>query len=157
MSLAQHNATRRLNRDGCPGKFIAADPSRPLTQVPNVHGGFAEWLLGKVDEAWSFIGKSIMEEARARIQMNIRMLGVRLLGIKGFTMTASDGSIVGKNGQGKISAPLLIVLNLLPGLIFGGSFLFLSGAVVPEYEYASGSSRYGLSDRQWVGCVFSTG
>jgi membrane protease YdiL (CAAX protease family) len=50
-------------------------------------------------------------------------------------MTASDGSIVGKNGQGKISAPLLIVLNLLPGLILGGCFLLLSGVF----------ARHGLS------------
>lgn len=50
-------------------------------------------------------------------------------------MTASDGSIVGKNGQGKIPAPLLIVLNLLPGLILGGCFILLSGVF----------SRHGLS------------
>jgi membrane protease YdiL (CAAX protease family) len=42
----------------------------------------------------------------------------------------SDITILGRNGQGKISGPLLIVLNLLPGLIFGGFFLLLSSVFV---------------------------
>jgi|OpeIllAssembly_1097287.scaffolds.fasta_scaffold252742_2 hypothetical protein len=42
----------------------------------------------------------------------------------------SDVTILGRNGQGKISGPLLIVLSLLPGLIFGGFFLFLSSVFI---------------------------
>jgi CAAX protease family protein len=42
----------------------------------------------------------------------------------------SDMTILGRNGQGKISGLLLVVLNLLPGLILGGFFLLLSGVFV---------------------------
>jgi membrane protease YdiL (CAAX protease family) len=42
----------------------------------------------------------------------------------------SEIAIFGKNGQGKISEPLLIVLHLLPGLIFGGFFLLLSSVFI---------------------------
>ena len=42
----------------------------------------------------------------------------------------SDITTLGRNGQGKIPGPLLIVLNLLPGLILGGFFLLLSSVFV---------------------------
>ena len=42
----------------------------------------------------------------------------------------SDITIFGKNGQGKISGPMLIVFHLLPGLIFGGFFLLLSSVFI---------------------------
>ena len=42
----------------------------------------------------------------------------------------SDITIFGRNGQGKLSGSLLIVLHLLPGLIFGGFFLLLSSVFI---------------------------
>ena len=42
----------------------------------------------------------------------------------------SDITIFGRVGQGKISGPLLIVLHLLPGIIFGGFFLLLSSVFI---------------------------
>jgi uncharacterized protein len=43
---------------------------------------------------------------------------------------SSDITIFGRDGQGRISGLLLIVLNLLPGLLFGGFFFLLSGVFV---------------------------
>ena len=43
---------------------------------------------------------------------------------------SSDITIFGRNGQGKISGSLLIVLHLLPGIIFCGFFLLLSSVFI---------------------------
>jgi membrane protease YdiL (CAAX protease family) len=45
-------------------------------------------------------------------------------------MMASDTTTFGRNGQGKMSGPQLIVLHLLPGLIFAGFFFLLSSVFI---------------------------